>query len=73
MSVENLIKDMEAVHEQLRAEPSAQAKLELLLKRDAIMRELTQARHAEAAYHLKQVRELEEKNRAKTVQLPRTR
>jgi cytochrome c556 len=70
MSVENLIKELDIIHEQVRSEPSVKKRLELMTERDKIMSQLSQARKDEAAYYQQKIKELEENSRPKTFQSP---
>lgn len=70
MSVENLIKELDAVHEQVRGAQTLAEKVALMAERDKIMGSLVTARQAEAEYHQKQIEQIEEQARPKTVQMP---
>lgn len=73
MSVENLIKELDAVHAQIKSASTVKEKLALMAARDELMRSLGPARLAQAEHDLNEIKRLEEQQRAKTVQLPRTR
>jgi hypothetical protein len=72
MSVENLIKELESAHAAVRSAESADDKIRLMAVRDAVLRELSTARHLEAEYHQQQIRDLENNSRPKTFQTPST-
>lgn len=73
MSVENLIKELDAVHAQIKSAATVRDKQALMAARDELMRTLGTARLAQAEHDLNEIKRLEEQQRAKTVQLPRTR
>jgi hypothetical protein len=70
MSVENLAKELEAVHEQIRQESDLTKKIEYMGERDKIMRQLAQARKDQAVYYQKQADDIDEGMRPKTFQSP---
>jgi len=70
MSVENLIKELDIIHEQIRSESTVKKKVELMTERDKIMTQLAQARKDEALYYQQKIKELEEGSRPKTFQSP---
>jgi len=70
MSIENLSKELDIIHEKIRAESDLEVKMTLMSERDQLLTQMAQAYHTDAAFYQKQVSELEEKTRAKTVQMP---
>ena len=70
MSIENLTKELDVIHEKIRSKSSINQKMQLMQERDNIMKQLVQARKDEAAYHLEKIKELEENSRPKTFQSP---
>lgn len=73
MSVENLTKELDIIHNKIRNESDLASKVSLMSERDQIMRELSKAYNNEAAYYHKKAQELEEASRPKTVQMPTAR
>lgn len=70
MSLENLGKELDAINEKIRTESDIDAQLALMAERDQLMHQVVTAHHEQAAYHQKQVADIEDKARAKTVQMP---
>ena len=70
MSVENLNKELDAIHERIRAEQDLNQQVALMAERDKLMHQLVQAQQESAAYYHQKARELEEGARPKTIQMP---
>lgn len=70
MSTENLRKEIDVIHEKIRAESDLEVKMTLMTERDQLMGQLTQAHLTDADFYQKQIKEMEDNSRAKTVQMP---
>jgi hypothetical protein len=70
MSIENLSKELDIIHEKIRAESNVDIQMTLMTERDQLLTQMAQAYHTDAAFYQKKISELEEKNRSKTVQMP---
>lgn len=73
MSVENLVKELDVVHEKIKTASTLEDKLALMAERDNIMRSLDSARLAQAEYDIQEIQRQEEASRAKTIQMPNLR
>jgi len=70
MSVENLIKELDAVHDKIRSAVTVDDKMSLLSERDQIMNQLVKARADEAAFYQQKIKDLDDRSRPTTFITP---